>query len=44
MSKESFEHLCHPVLEGTADEVRLEQFRAQLRADAVQRKAYADQE
>ena len=38
MSKESFEHLCHAVLEGTADEVQLEQFRAHLRADAAQRK------
>ena len=43
MSKESFEHLCHAVLEGTADEVQLEQFRAHLRADAAQRKAYVDQ-
>ena len=43
MSKESFEHLCHAVLEGTADEVELEQFRARLRADATERKAYADQ-
>ena len=43
MSKESFEHLCHAVLEGTADEVQLEQFRAHLRADATQRKAYLDQ-
>jgi len=43
MSKESFEHLCHVVLEGTADEVQLEQFRAHLRADATQRKAYVDQ-
>ena len=43
MSKESFEHLCHAVLEGTADEVQLEQFRVRLRADAVQRKSYLDQ-
>ena len=43
MSKNSFEHLCHAVLEGTADEVQLEQFRVQLRADATQRRAYADQ-
>jgi len=45
MSKEhsSFEHLCHAVLEGTADEVQLEQFRAQLRANTEQRRAYADQ-
>ena len=45
MSKEhsSFEHLCHVVLEGTADEVQLEQFRAQLRANTEQRRAYADQ-
>jgi hypothetical protein len=43
MRKESFEHLCHVVLEGTADEVQLEQFRAQLRAGAAERKAYADQ-
>ena len=43
MSKESFEHLCHAVLEGTADEVQLERFRTHLRTDAVQRKAYLDQ-
>jgi hypothetical protein len=43
MSKESFERLCHAVLEGTADELQLEQFRAHLRGDAVQRRAYADQ-
>jgi len=43
MSKKSFEHLCHAVLEGTADELELEQFRAQLRAEAAQRRAYADQ-
>jgi ferric-dicitrate binding protein FerR (iron transport regulator) len=43
MSKESFEYLCQAVLEGTADEVQLEEFRAHLRADAVQRKAYLDQ-
>jgi len=43
MSKESFEHLCHAVLEGTADEVQLEQFRAHLRANTEQRRAYADQ-
>ena len=41
MSKESFENLCHAVLEGTADEVQLEQFRAHLRAEAAQRRAYA---
>ena len=45
MSKEhpSFEHLCHAVLEGTANEVQLEQFRARLRADEGQRKTYAEQ-
>ena len=43
MSKKSFEHLCHAVLEGTADELELEQFRVQLRAEAAQRRAYADQ-
>ncbi len=39
----SFEHLCHAVLEGTADEVELEQFRARLRAEPAERKAYAEQ-
>ena len=39
----SFERLCHAVLEGTASEAELEQFRQQLRGSAAARKAYAEQ-
>ena len=40
---ESFERLCHAVLEGKASEADLEQFRQQLRSSAAARKAYAEQ-
>ena len=39
----SYERLCHAVLEGTASEAELEQFRQQLRGSAAARKAYAEQ-
>ena len=38
-----FERLCHAVLEDTASEAELEQFRQQLRSSAAARKAYAEQ-
>ncbi len=40
---ESFERLCNAVLEGTASETQLEQFRQQLHSSAVARKAYTEQ-
>ncbi len=39
----SFERLCHAVLEGSASEVELEQFRQSLRRNAAARKAYEQQ-
>ena len=39
----SFERLCHAVLEGSASEVELEQFRQLLRRNAAARKAYEQQ-
>ena len=39
----SYERLCHAVLEGTASEAELEQFRQQLRGSAAACKAYAEQ-
>ena len=44
MSEEkSFERLCHAVLESTASEVELDQFRQLLRQDPAARKAYEQQ-
>ena len=39
----SFERICHAVLEGSATEAELEQFRQRLHSNAAERKDYADQ-
>ncbi len=39
----AFEHMCHAVLEGSATEAELEQFRQRLHSNGSERKAYADQ-
>jgi hypothetical protein len=41
--QQSFELLCHAVLEGKASETELECFRQQLRSSAAARKAYVEQ-
>ena len=39
----SFEHFCNAVLEGTATETEIEQFRQRLHASEAERKAYSEQ-
>ena len=39
----TFEQLCHAVLEGSASEAELEQFRERLRNSATDREAYYQQ-
>jgi len=41
--RKSFEMLCDAVLDGTASDIEVEQFRQLLRADPVARKAYCEQ-
>ncbi len=41
--RSSFEQMCHAVLEGTATEAELEQFRQRMHSSAAERKAYAEQ-